>query len=225
MHTHAVHIRSFAPRALVRHAWIPLCVVLVAIAASAVSGHSLVRGAHAGTVLIEGDVASSAVTLDTTACTASAGTIGDVFLGTDAWRTAQDATGQVCSLTFSAPGNPAGADLIVIDDPADSGVASPALRCTVGACTGHSIADYSSTSEPAANTSAFGTQLINVGGAAAAVWSIAPSVHEVRDTTDVPCHTSNQSDGTCSFTWGVTGAASETPGSYVAHVQSLVVAR
>lgn len=224
MHTHTTHIQHPLTRLAARFAWLPLCAILVAVVVSAATGHGLVPRAAASNVIVQGDV-TSGVFLDTTQCAAQAGAIGDVFLGTDAWRTAKVATGQVCKLTFGAPGNPAGADLQLMDDPGSSGVAGPALRCTVGACNAHSIADYDASTEPSANTSAFGTQLVgSPGGAAAAVWTPAPAVHKL-DGADVACHTSSTADGDCSFTWGVTGAATDVPGAYVAHVQSLVVAR
>lgn len=225
MNTHAAHIPSASTRILARFAWVPLFVILAVVAYTIATGHSAVERADAATVHVQGNVAGAGVYLDATECAPAAGAIGDVLLGTDAWRTAQDATSQVCKLTFGAPGNALGADLMIVDDPLAAGVADPALRCTVGACSGKSIADYTAMTEPAANTSAFGAQLLNVGGAASAVWTAAPAVYDVGDAADVPCHTSNTADGNCSFTWGVTGAANETPGTYVAHVQSLVVAR
>lgn len=227
MHTHVTDTRHLAPQGLiVRFAWVPLCMLVLAVAISAVTGHALVPRADASTVLVQGDVGGG-VYLDATQCGASAGQIGDVLLGTDAWRTAQDATSQVCKITFGAPGDLNGADLVLIDDPsAPGGNTGSALRCTTGACAGHSIADYTNAAEPSPNTSAFGTQLVGTpGGAAAAVWTAAPAVHGLQDSNDVACHTSNTSDGDCSFTWGVTGAANDTPGAYVAHVQSLVVGR
>lgn len=225
MHTHTPHIRRFGPRALARFAWVPLCVLLAAVAYTVATGHGVVDRANASNIIVTGSVAGTGMYVDATECIPSAGAIGDVLLGTDAWRTAKDASSQVCKLTFGAPGNPLGADLLFLDDPGAGGTGVPALRCTSGACAGQSIADYTSTSEPATNTNAFGTQLLNVGGAASAVWTPEPAVYDVGDVADVACHTTTTADGNCSFTWGVTGAATATPGNYVAHVQSLAVAR
>lgn len=203
---------------------LPLVALVAALVLSLVTGRAPVSSAQAADIVVTGSLIGE-VFLDTSACSAASGAIGDVLPGTDPWKTGQDASGQTCTLAFGSLDHAPGTNLILVDDPADSGVAGPALRCTTGACAGRSIADFSGSSEPAVNTSAFGTQLLGSGGVASAVWSPAPAVHDVQDASDIPCRTSSTGSGTCSFTWGLTAAVGDVPGAYRASVQSLVVAR
>lgn len=203
---------------------LPLVALVTALVLSVATGRAPVTSAGAADIEVTGSLIGE-VFLDTSACAPASGAIGDVLPGVDPWKTAQDATGTTCSLAFGSLDHYPGTNLIMIDDPATSGVGGPALRCTTGSCAGRSIGDYSGAGEPAVNTSAFGTQLLGSGGVAAPVWSAAPAVHDVQDASDIPCRTSTVGTGTCSFTWGLTAAAADVPGDYRASVQSLVVAR
>lgn len=203
---------------------LPLVALLAALVLGMATGRGTVASADAADIEVTGSLTGE-VFLDTSACSAASGAIGDVLPGVDPWKTAQDASGQACTLSFGSLDHFPGTNLILVDDPATSGVAGPALRCSVGGCAGRSIADYSGPGEPAVNASAFGTQLLGSGGIATQAWSAAPAVHAVQDTSDVPCSTATTGTGSCSFTWGMTAAAGDMPGAYRASIQSLVVAR
>src|SRR5690606_20732310 len=96
--------------------------------------------------------------------------------------------------------------------------------CVGGSCAGDALADYDGASEPAAGTSAFGTQLLATGGIADATWSSQPAVAGLHDSASVACTTPGIGPGTCSFTWGATAAPSDTPGAYQALARMVVLA-
>lgn len=203
----------------------PLMVLMLLLAVSALTGRSLVPTAHAGTNIdITGTVADD-VYVDTSGCGAAALAIGDLVPGTDGWKTAQDTSGQLCTLSFGSNTDPLGADLTIFEDPAAPASPTAAMKCVNPSCAGDAINDYDNSSEPSAGTSAFGLQLVATGGPAVGAWSSAPAVYDVQDAGDIACSTTTTGAGTCSFTPGATASVADASGSYQAAAALLALAR
>lgn len=188
------------------------------------TGHGFQPDAHGATVInVTGSVTAD-LYVDTTACAASSLVIGDLVPGTDGWKTAQDASGQVCALTFGTTNNSLGADLTILEDPGAPASPPAAMKC-ISTCIGSALNDFDGGSEPAAGTSAFGAQLISASAGASAAWTTGAAVHAIADAGSTACQTSAPGDGTCNFTFGATAAITDAPGGYQAQAQSLVLAR
>lgn len=215
--------RPHTPRFLV---WLPLAVLLVVIAVSLFTGRAPATGmANAASSIPVTGVVASDLYLDATGCSAASVAIGELIVA-DPWKTAQDASGgAVCSVDFGTTNHPAGTTLTMLEDPAAPAAPAAAMKCTTPDCTGSSISDFDGPAEPAAGSSAFGAQLLSVGGIAAGTWSAAPAVHDVQDTGDTTCETSAIGTGTCAFTFGATASAVSAPGSYQAQARLVVLAK
>ncbi len=212
------HIRHASP-------WVPLAIALALVIGSLVTGRGPESPAAGATVVPVTGSNAAVVSIDTTGCTPGSTAIGELVPGTDPWKTAQDEGGATCSIDFGTTNGTLGANLDVLEDPSAPPSPAAAMKCTGGGCSGHAIADFSGSGEPAAGTSAFGAQLLGAGSGASAVWSAAPAVHAIADTSDTACQTSAIGMGNCTFTFGATAAASDPAGSYEAQVRYVVLAR
>jgi hypothetical protein len=211
--------------AMVRRAapWLPLALLLGLLAYGLGTGRGPTPEASgASVVTVTGSVAAD-VSIDATACAPASVAIGDIIPGTDPWKTAQDNGGGTCAITFGTTNVTQGVNLDVLEDPGAPASPTDAMKCTIGGCSGDALADYSG-AEPASGTSAFGAQLLNAGGLASPIWSVA-DVNAIPDAGQTTCQTGAVGDGTCTFTFGATAAASDTPGSYEAQVRYVVLAR
>ena len=206
-------------------AWLPLAAVVVLVVASLVTGHSPAPSADGATVVnVTGSVAAD-ISIDASGCTPASVAIGEILPGTDPWKTAQDNGGGTCAIAFGSTNVTQGVNLDVLEDPGAPATPTDAMKCTGGGCTGDSLTDYAGPGEPAAGTSAFGSQLLSATAPAAAVWSMEPAVNAIPDAGDTSCQTSGVGTGTCAFTFGATAAAGDTPGGYEAQVQYVALAR
>lgn len=209
-------------RALV---WLPLALVAAVLAASLLSGRAPVPFAEGASVVpVTGSVAAD-VSIDASACLPASVVIGDIVPGTDPWKTAQDNGGGTCVIAFGSTNVTQGVNLDVLEDPGAPATPTDAMKCVGAGCGGDSLTDYDNAAEPAAGTSAFGSQLLSTGGIAVGVWSAEPAVHQVPDAGDTACQTSAIGTGTCAFTFGATAAATDVPGAYEAQVQYVALAR
>lgn len=217
--TLAAPARRTASRALW---WIPLALLVAALAVSWATGRGPVPNADATVVSVTGTV-DSEVYLDATGCAPASVAIGELVAGTDGWKTAQDVSGQSCSIAFGTTHHAPGTDLKVLEDPAAVSPPTAAMKCVAG-CIGSALDDYDAPAEPAAGTSAFGAQLLSASGAASSTWSTAPAVHAIG-ASSTACRTSAPGTGTCAFTFGATAAISDPAGSYRATTNFVVLAR
>lgn len=204
-------------------AWIPLALLVTAAATGWWNAGGPVQSAGASEVEVTGSVAAN-LFLDTGDCSAASVAIGEMVPGLDPWKTAQDESGELCRISFGTTNHAAGTDLVMYEDPAAPAAPADAMKC-VTTCPGAALDDYQGASEPAAGSSAFGAQLLGVGGVARGLWSQPPAVNEVGDTGVAACRTLGVGTGSCSFTWGATAATSDGPGDYQAQVSLLVLAR
>ncbi|MCW2962062.1 MAG: hypothetical protein JWM90_2449 [Thermoleophilia bacterium] len=207
-------------------AWLPLAALLVVIAASLVTGRAPSIGSAnaASSIPVEGEITSD-LYLDATGCSAASVAIGELVVA-DPWKTAQDTSGgATCSLDFGTSNHMAGTTLTMLEDPAAPVAPAAAMKCITPDCLGSSISDFDGPAEPAAGSSAFGAQLLSVGGVATGTWSAAPAVHDVQNAGDTTCETSATGTGTCAFTFGATASAASAPGSYQAQARLVVLAK
>lgn len=219
-----IHPRSSdaAVAALTR---LPIVLLLALLVWNMVTGHSPVDAAGAVTdVDVTGSNAAE-VSIDTAACLPPAMAIGDIVPGTDPWKTAQDNGGSTCTIAFGTTNISQGVNLSVLEDPGAPPAPADAMKCTSASCAGDALGDFNGPGEPAAGTSAFGTQLLAAGGIASTAWSVAPAVHAVADVGQTACQTAAVGTGTCEFTFGATAAVGDGPGAYEAQVRYLVGAR
>lgn len=218
-------MHSHAPRYRATLAWLPFALVLSVVVASCILGHSVVGSADAATtVVVEGEVAAE-IHIVTAGCSAASLDIGDLLPGVDPWKTAHDESGQACRIGFGTSNHHAGTTLTMLEDPGAPAAPADAMKCVGAGCAGDAIDDYQhAAAEPAAGTSAFGSQLLATGGLAGGLWNFAPAVRDVQDAADPACTINSAGDGTCDFTWGATAAAGDTPGSYQAQAQLIVIA-
>lgn len=204
--------------------WAPLVLLCALLVWSFATGRTpRVDAASATGVDAVGTVTAS-VFVDASACPSTAVDIGDLIAGADSWKTAKDHTGVSCGIDFGASNYAAGASLSMLEDPAAAPSPADALKCASGCASTDSIADFTGGSEPAAGTSAFGTQLLAATGVASADWSLEPAVHGVDDAASQACSTAAMGTGRCTFTWGATAAAATPPGTYEAQASFVVLA-
>lgn len=202
--------------------WFPFAGIMAIVVLSFVTGRGPVTQGHAAEAGVNAELAAD-VFIDPTACSASAVNIGDLVPGTDPWKTAQDQGGEVCAISFGTTNGTDGTTLSMLEDPAAAPGA--AMKCAVGGCAGGTIDDFENGSaEPAIGTSAFGSQLLSSGGAASAVWPLAPGVQDLQDSASPACTTATIGTGTCSFTFGATAAVATQPGAYQARANLVVLA-
>jgi hypothetical protein len=217
-----VRRRRMPSRAL---AWLPLAGILVLVAASLLTGRAPLPVAHGAVVVnVTGSVATD-ISIDVSACLPPSLAIGDILPGVDPWKTAQANGGGTCAISFGTTNVTQGVNLDVLEDPGAPATPANALKCVGGGCSGGSLDDYDAPGIPAIGTSAFGSQLLGSGGIASALWSPAPAVHGIPDAGVTACRTSTVGIGTCTFTFGASAAATDTPGSYEAQVRYVVLAR
>lgn len=212
-----------SPRVSRGLAWLPLAATIAVLVVSLMSGRGAVPTGEAAVVGVSA-TAPADIFLDATNCTATALSIGDLIPGTDPWKTAQDAGGQVCAIDFGTTNNVDGTTLAMLEDPAAPASPTDAMKCVGGTCGTDSLADFEGPTEPAPGTSAFGAQLLSAGGIAAAVWPASPAVQDVQDSASTACTTPSTGTGTCSFTWGATASTTDLPGAYQAQAQLVVLA-
>ena len=217
------HLTSNPPRVIRGLTWLPLAAIVFVLVVSLVSGRGPVPNGEAATVGVTASTPAD-IFLDATNCTAGALAIGDLIPGTDPWKTAQDAGGQVCAIDFGTTNNLAGTTLAMLEDPAAPASPTDAMKCVGGSCGTDSLTDYEAPGEPAAGTSAFGAQLLSAGGIAAATWPVSPAVQDVQDSASTACTTPTTGTGTCTFTWGATASTSDLPGAYQAQAQLVALA-
>ncbi len=204
-------------------AWVPAVLLLGMILFSFATGHGPVPTGQAATVGVQASLPAN-IYVDATNCAPASLAIGDLVPGTDPWKTAQDASGQTCSIDFGTTNNNAGTTLSMLEDPAAPASPTDAMKCVGGGCSTDALADYDNAAEPAAGTSAFGAQLLSASGLATAAWAVAPAVNDVQDAASTTCTTVAVGTGTCAFTWGATAATSDLPGAYQAQAQLVVLA-
>lgn len=214
-------VRRFVRQSMV---WLPLSAIGVLVVVGLMTGRSPIAETWgASTVSVTGSVATD-VSIDASACLPPSVAIGDIIPGTDPWKTAQDNGGGVCAISFGSINATAGVNLDVLEDPGAPASPTAAMKCVSG-CGGGSLSDFSGGAEPASNTSAFGAQLLSSAGIATSVWSSEPAVNAIADAGDTTCQTAAVGIGTCTFTFGATAAADDTPGSYEAQVRYVALAR
>lgn len=203
--------------------WLPALLITALIVLSLVSGRPLVATGSAAELGVSASVPAE-IFIDATNCSAASLAIGDLVPGTDPWKTAKDSSGQVCAIDFGTTNNTSGTSLAMLEDPAAPASPAEAMKCVGSGCGNDSLADFSGSAEPAAGSSAFGSQLLSATGIAAASWAVEPAVHAVQDSASTACTTSTIGTGTCSFTWGATAATSDAPGAYQAQTRLVVLA-
>lgn len=212
--------RFSAPRLL---AWLPFAILVAVLTWSGATGAAPAPSAGAASYIGVRGAVTTDIFLDATNCTAASVAIGDLVPG-DPWKTAQDQGGATCAVDFGTTNNVNGTSLSMLEDPAAPPVPAHAMKCTVGGCSGSSIADYDNpAAEPTAGTAAFGAQLVSRGGIANAVWNTT-GVFDVQDSASPACTTTVAGTGTCRFTWGATASTATVPGAYQAQARLVVLA-
>jgi hypothetical protein len=204
-------------------AWLPLVAILAVCAISLATGRGPTPGASAAAVVgVQGAVPAD-IYLDATNCTAGSLSIGDILPG-DPWKTAQDEGGQLCAIDFGTTNNLPGTSLTMLEDPA-APPAGDAMKCASASCGAGAIDDFENTAaEPAANSEAFGAQVVTTAGLANPVWNVSPAVYDVQDAASTACDTTAVGTGTCGFTWGATATGATAPGTYQAQARLVVLA-
>lgn len=166
-----------------------------------------------GDVEIVGEVDKD-VQIDGSGCPGGSlviGAAGSIAPGDPMVQTAAD-----CSVSFSSNNSALGASLTVQEDAA--GGTGPAMKCTIGACAGSSLEDFTGANWAVTTGSHFGAQLMSAAGAATPTWATNPQTYAVA-AASTACSTSSIAAGTCSFRFAAASDAADVPGAYEALVQ------